>query len=131
MRPGVRALFRCIGSKRSVAALLLSSSFAATVTASPASASSSASPSTSPRPSRSTLNPAYEYDVIVIGGGSGGLACAREVASLNGRALVFDFVEPSPTKWGLGGTCVKILHHAALIGREMKYGFPPFLPTPL
>ena len=69
----------------------------------------------------------YQYDLVVIGGGSGGLACAKEVASLNPdlRIALCDFVKPSPqgTKWGLGGTCVnvgcipkKLMHTAALMG---------------
>uniref|UniRef100_A0A452TM47 thioredoxin-disulfide reductase (NADPH) n=1 Tax=Ursus maritimus TaxID=29073 RepID=A0A452TM47_URSMA len=47
-----------------------------------------------------------DYDLLVIGGGSGGLACAKE-----------------GTRWGLGGTCVnvgcipkKLMHQAALLG---------------
>uniref|UniRef100_A0AAY4BI41 thioredoxin-disulfide reductase (NADPH) n=1 Tax=Denticeps clupeoides TaxID=299321 RepID=A0AAY4BI41_9TELE len=47
----------------------------------------------------------YDYDIVVIGGGSGGLACSKE-----------------GTKWGLGGTCVnvgcipkKLMHQAALL----------------
>lgn len=50
----------------------------------------------------------YDVDVLVIGGGSGGLALAREAASLSAKVLLFDFVVPSPrgTKWGIGGTCV-------------------------
>jgi hypothetical protein len=44
-------------------------------------------------------------DVTVIGGGSGGLACAREAARLGASVVVVDGVTPSPrgTKWGLGG----------------------------
>uniref|UniRef100_A0A8C3UVP3 thioredoxin-disulfide reductase (NADPH) n=1 Tax=Catharus ustulatus TaxID=91951 RepID=A0A8C3UVP3_CATUS len=51
-----------------------------------------------------------EYDLLVIGGGSGGLACAKE-----------------GTAWGLGGTCVnvgcipkKLMHQAALLGSSLK-----------
>ena len=33
----------------------------------------------------STLSEKYQYDLIVIGGGSGGIACAREVIVLLGR----------------------------------------------
>lgn len=64
----------------------------------------------------------YDYDVFVIGGGSGGISCARN-CSLNGlRVAMADFVTPSPagSKWGLGGTCVnvgcipkKLFHYAA------------------
>lgn len=67
----------------------------------------------------------YEYDLVVIGGGSGGLACAKEAAAQGAKVAVLDFVTPSPigTKWGLGGTCVnvgcipkKLMHQAALLG---------------
>ncbi|XP_073745971.1 thioredoxin reductase 3 isoform X3 [Callorhinus ursinus] len=44
---------------------------------------------------------AFEYDLIVIGGGSGGLACAQEAAILGKKVMVLDFVVPSPqgTSW--------------------------------
>src|SRR5262245_12981758 len=50
----------------------------------------------------------YDYDLVVIGGGSGGLACSKEAAKLGAKAAVFDFVKPSPqgTTWGLGGLFV-------------------------
>ncbi|XP_036101312.1 thioredoxin reductase 3 isoform X2 [Molossus molossus] len=43
----------------------------------------------------------YDYDLIVIGGGSGGLACAQEAAILGKKVMVLDFVVPSPqgTSW--------------------------------
>lgn len=52
----------------------------------------------------------YDYDLVVIGGGSGGLACAKEAARLGQRVACLDFVKPSPmgSKWGLGGTCVNV-----------------------
>lgn len=53
----------------------------------------------------------YDYDLVVIGGGSGGLACAKEAASLGARVALLDYVKPSPagTSWGLGGTwCVSL-----------------------
>ncbi len=52
----------------------------------------------------------YDYDVLVIGGGSGGLAASKEAARLNRKVAVCDFVTPSPpgTTWGLGGTCVNV-----------------------
>ncbi|XP_006895263.1 PREDICTED: thioredoxin reductase 3 [Elephantulus edwardii] len=78
----------------------------------------------------------YDYDLIVIGGGSGGLACAKEAAVLGKKVMVLDFVVPSPhgTTWGLGGTCVnvgcipkKLMHQAALLGQALhdsrKYGW--------
>ncbi|XP_031326953.2 thioredoxin reductase 3 isoform X1 [Camelus dromedarius] len=73
-------------------------------------------------------DPAYDYDLIVIGGGSGGLACAQEAAVLGRKVMVLDFVAPSPqgTSWGLGGTCVnvgcvpkKLMHQAALLGQAL------------
>lgn len=47
----------------------------------------------------------FDYDLFVIGGGSGGLAAAKEAVSFGARVAVADFVKPSPigTKWGLGG----------------------------
>jgi pyruvate/2-oxoglutarate dehydrogenase complex dihydrolipoamide dehydrogenase (E3) component len=70
-----------------------------------------------------------EYDLVVIGGGSGGLAAAKEAAGLGAKVAVLDFVTPSPrgTKWGLGGTCVnvgcipkKLMHQAALLGEAIE-----------
>ena len=63
-----------------------------------------------------------EYDLIVIGGGTGGLSCAQEAKALGLKVAIFDYVEPSPqgSEWGLGGTCVnvgcipkKLMHIAA------------------
>ncbi|XP_058855829.1 thioredoxin reductase 1, cytoplasmic-like [Acipenser ruthenus] len=74
-------------------------------------------------------NETYEYDLIVIGGGSGGLACSKEAATLGKKVLVLDYVVPTPkgTTWGLGGTCVnvgcipkKLMHQAALLGTALK-----------
>ncbi|KAL3943036.1 MAG: hypothetical protein SGBAC_002854 [Bacillariaceae sp.] len=52
----------------------------------------------------------YDYDLVVIGGGSGGMAAAKEAAELGAKVALCDFVKPSPlgTKWGLGGTCVNV-----------------------
>ncbi|XP_043354121.1 thioredoxin reductase 2, mitochondrial isoform X3 [Dermochelys coriacea] len=70
-----------------------------------------------------------EYDLLVIGGGSGGLACAKEASQFGKKVAVLDYVDPSPkgTKWGLGGTCVnvgcipkKLMHQAALLGSALK-----------
>lgn len=72
----------------------------------------------------------YDYDLIVLGGGSGGLAAAKEAASYGKRVVVFDFVSPSPrgSTWGIGGTCVnvgcipkKLFHQAALLGEAVKH----------
>jgi len=71
----------------------------------------------------------YDYDVIVIGGGSGGLAASKEAARLGLKVAVCDFVKPTPkgTTWGLGGTCVnvgcipkKLMHQAAILGESIK-----------
>lgn len=65
---------------------------------------------------------------MVVGGGSGGLAAAKEAVELGAKVAVLDYVTPSPqgTKWGLGGTCVnvgcipkKLMHQAALLGEGL------------
>merc|ERR1711972_277706 len=67
----------------------------------------------------------FDYDIVVIGGGSGGLSASKEAARLGKKVAVLDFVNPSPagSTWGLGGTCVnvgcipkKLMHQAALLG---------------
>ncbi|XP_069673437.1 thioredoxin reductase 1, mitochondrial isoform X2 [Periplaneta americana] len=69
------------------------------------------------------------YDLVVIGGGSGGLACAKEAVQHGAKVAVLDYVTPSPrgTVWGLGGTCVnvgcipkKLMHYAALLGEAIE-----------
>lgn len=71
----------------------------------------------------------YDYDIIVIGGGSGGLAASKEAAKLGKKVAVCDFVKPTPkdTTWGLGGTCVnvgcipkKLMHQTALLGEGIQ-----------
>lgn len=71
----------------------------------------------------------YEFDFLVIGGGSGGLAAAKEAAKHGKKVIVLDYVTPSPqgTTWGLGGTCVnvgcipkKLMHQAALLGEAVR-----------
>nr|WEU39069.1 thioredoxin glutathione reductase [Cryptocaryon irritans] len=74
------------------------------------------------------MQPDFDFDLFVIGGGSGGLSCARKAAELGKKVGLADFVKPSPqgSKWGLGGTCVnvgcipkKLNHYCAQLG-EMK-----------
>lgn len=50
------------------------------------------------------------YDLIVIGGGSGGIAASKEASKLGAKVALFDFVKPSTqnTTWKLGGTCVNV-----------------------
>jgi thioredoxin reductase (NADPH) len=46
----------------------------------------------------------YDYDLVVIGGGSGGMAAAKEATRFGAKVACLDFVKPSPagTTWGLG-----------------------------
>lgn len=75
------------------------------------------------------LGKGYDYDLIVIGGGSGGLAASKEAARYGKKVAVLDFVVPTPkgTTWGLGGTCVnvgcipkKLMHQAAIHGHLLE-----------
>lgn len=76
-----------------------------------------------------TVATTERFDLAVVGGGSGGMACAKEAARLGKKVCLFDYVEPSTqgTRWGLGGTCVnvgcvpkKLMHHAGFIGALLK-----------
>jgi FAD binding domain len=63
-----------------------------------------------------TKDHGYDYDLVVIGGGSGGMAAAKEAADLGAKVACLDFVKPSPmgTKWGLGTygfLRYRFLHH--------------------
>jgi len=71
----------------------------------------------------------YDYDLVVIGGGSGGMAAAKEAAALGAKVACLDFVKPSPhgTTWGLGGTCVnvgcipkKLFHVGAMVRQSFQ-----------
>lgn len=70
---------------------------------------------------------AEPWDLVVIGGGSGGLACAQRAARHGARVMI---AEPGP----LGGTCVnagcvpkKLMYHAANLAHALvdaaDYGF--------
>lgn len=56
------------------------------------------------------LKHVYDFDLFVIGGGSGGLAAAKLAKSIGKKVGLADFVRPSTqgTTWGLGGTCVNV-----------------------
>jgi thioredoxin/glutathione reductase (selenoprotein) len=95
-----------------------------------------ASSASKAQPDPDTVGAVYDYDVVVIGGGSGGLAFSKRAARAGANVALLDFVKPSPhgTKWGLGGTCVnvgcipkKLMHTASLIGESFEaakaYGF--------
>lgn len=78
----------------------------------------------------------FDYDLVVIGGGSGGLAASKEAVKQGAtKVAVLDFVKPSPagTNWGLGGTCVnvgcipkKLMHNAALIKETIDADSAPY-----
>jgi thioredoxin/glutathione reductase (selenoprotein) len=77
----------------------------------------------------------YDYDLLVIGGGSGGLAASKEASRLGARVAVLDYVKPSPmgSTWGLGGTCVnvgcipkKLMHNAALLTECHVHDLPHY-----
>ncbi len=45
-----------------------------------------------------TAGGTFQYELAVIGGGSGGIACAKEAGLLlgPGKVVLFDFVQPTP-----------------------------------
>lgn len=77
----------------------------------------------------------FDYDLVVIGGGSGGLAASKEASARGAKVAVLDFVTPSQqgTTWGLGGTCVnvgcipkKLMHYGALVKEAIALDAPQF-----
>lgn len=52
----------------------------------------------------------YDYDCIVIGGGSAGLSFANTASKYNIKIALCDYVEPTAknNSWGLGGTCLNV-----------------------
>lgn len=61
----------------------------------------------------------FEYDLVVIGGAPGGVAAAKEAASLGAKVAVADYAAPTPVgdPWGLGDNITKkLIHQAALLG---------------
>ena len=73
----------------------------------------------------------FDYDFLVIGGGSGGLSCSKAAHNLGRKVGMLDYIKPSPigTTWGMGGTCVnvgcvpkKLMHQAAIQGHNAHDG---------
>ena len=69
----------------------------------------------------------FDYDLFVIGGGSGGISAARYAANAGKKVAIADFVKPTPlgATWGLGGTCVnvgcipkKLMHYAGILAES-------------
>ncbi|VDO34799.1 unnamed protein product [Haemonchus placei] len=76
-----------------------------------------------------SVSSALDYDLVVIGGGSGGLSCSKAAREYGARVALVDGVVPSPhgTTWGIGGTCAnvgcipkKLMHHAGIVGKEVS-----------
>lgn len=55
----------------------------------------------------------YDYDLVVIGGGSGGLAASKEAAGLGKKVAVLDFVKPTPQ--GTMATPARLVHKASAL----------------
>ena len=71
-----------------------------------------------------------DFNLFIIGAGSGGLACAQEASKYKEVKIgIANFVQPTThnTKWGIGGTCVnvgcipkKLFHHASNVNEMIK-----------
>ena len=88
----------------------------------------SVSPTSRIRVISAQLMSTYTHDFAVIGGGSGGLAAAKEASRAGAKVVMFDYVTKSPhgTQWGFGGTCVnvgcipkKLFHYSSLLGESV------------
>lgn len=70
----------------------------------------------------------YDYDLLVIGGSSGGLAVAKEAAGFRKKVLILDLATPTAkgTKRGLGGSSIhtdrirRLLHQACILGKSIE-----------
>lgn len=85
--------------------------------------------------SPSIAGASFDYDLLVIGGGSGGISAAKIAGKAGKRVALCDFIVPSPqgSSWGLGGTCVnvgcipkKLMHQSALIGEAVHHAASSF-----
>eukprot|EP00388_Colpodella_angusta_P006768 GDKJ01019707.1.p1 GENE.GDKJ01019707.1~~GDKJ01019707.1.p1 ORF type:complete len:575 (+),score=114.09 GDKJ01019707.1:78-1802(+) len=82
-----------------------------------------------------TLKSSFDYDLIVVGGGSAGIQFTKEFKDTDTNILLIDHVFENHRKirWGFGGTCVnvgcvpkKLLHHAAKLNYERMTSFDVF-----
>jgi glutathione reductase (NADPH) len=87
----------------------------------------------------STAAAADEYDMLVIGGGSGGLGCARRAAQYGAKVGLVEYGD-SELDWaaGLGGTCVnrgcvpkKIMYNMSSFREEIMHDAPGYTFTNL
>lgn len=71
------------------------------------------------------MNSSSKYDLVVIGGGSGGVACARRASALGAKVALIESDR-------LGGTCVirgcvpkKLMMYAGQQGAQLREGLQP------
>jgi len=76
------------------------------------------------------INSAFDYDLIVIGGGTEGAAAAKQASKLGKRVAICDFTFPTSIVkswgWRVGGSCVNVgcvpkmlMHQSGLIGEYL------------